>query len=248
MLEPGELAFGGKLIIGPGGKARNMAQMAAVYLGPGKVAMIGRTSRDPYGLWKAPIQALMKAAVDTTYVRELSFEEAGGKFPGIALIPVDKVGQNQIYVLPGVNEDFSVADIDAADQLFHNTSGDKIVLLALEIPMETALYAADKARLENIRVILDPGGISGPIAEKILRGLFLIKPNEHETKLLTGIAVEGFESAKIAASNLLAKGVQHVLITHGSRGAYLFGEKLAEHIPVPDILPTGETDETGCGD
>jgi len=58
----GELTLGGKLRIGPGGKARNMAQMAAAFLGTGKVAMIGRTSQDPFGLWKVPLQSLRKTS------------------------------------------------------------------------------------------------------------------------------------------------------------------------------------------
>jgi len=59
LLAPGELTLGGKLKIGPGGKARNMAQMGAVYLGDGTVAMIGRSSKDPFGLWKIPMQSLI---------------------------------------------------------------------------------------------------------------------------------------------------------------------------------------------
>nr|NIR95675.1 ribokinase [Gammaproteobacteria bacterium]NIW50336.1 ribokinase [Gammaproteobacteria bacterium]NIX59727.1 ribokinase [candidate division Zixibacteria bacterium] len=144
LLAPGELTLGGRLKIGPGGKSRNMAQMAAAYLGKGKVAMIGRSAMDPFGFWKLPVQSLEEAGVDTTYIKIQSFEEASQKFPGIALIPVDKHGKNQIYVLPGVNEDFSKKDIDEAMPLFENPNHQKMMILALEIPYETARYCMDK--------------------------------------------------------------------------------------------------------
>jgi ribokinase len=248
LLAPGELTLGGELRIGPGGKARNMAQMAAAYLGEGKVAMIGRSSRDPFGLWRIPIQFLDEAGVDTTHIKILDFEESGRKYPGIALIAVDEQGNNQIYVLPGVNEDFSSEDVDEAQELFEKTEAQKILLLALEIPMETAKHCLDKAASSGIRVILDPGGISGPVDELMDERIFLLKPNEHEAKILTGQEVDDFDSARKASELLLSKGVQNVLITHGVQGAYLFNRDVSLHIRIPDVEDSGVHDETGCGD
>jgi len=248
LLVPGELTLGGKLKIGPGGKARNMAQMAAAYLGDGKVAMIGRSSKDPFGLWKIPMQSLNDAGVDTTFIKILSFEDAGQKYPGIALIPVDEKGRNQIYVLPGVNEDFCTQDVEEARELFENEGKKKILLLALEIPMETAKYCIEKAAYNGIRVVLDPGGISAPAAEIFDEKIFLLKPNEHETKILTGLPVNDFESAKKAADILLSKGIQSILMTHGEEGAYLFNRDVSLHIRVPDVEDSAVHDETGCGD
>jgi ribokinase len=248
LLAPGELTLGGELRIGPGGKARNMAQMAAAYLGEGEVAMIGRSSRDPFGLWKIPIQHLEKAGVDTTHIKILDFEESGRKYPGIALIPVDEKGNNQIYVLPGVNEDFSREDIDEAQALFKKTEAQKILLLALEIPMETAKHCLDKAASNGIKVILDPGGISGPVDELIDGRIFLLKPNEHEARILTGQEVIDFDSARKASELLISKGVQNVFITHGIKGAYLFNKDVSLHIRIPDVEDSGVHDETGCGD
>jgi sugar/nucleoside kinase (ribokinase family) len=69
LLAAGELTLAGKIKIGPGGKARNMAHMAASYRGTNKVAMIGRSSRDPFGLWKIPLESFIDASVDTTYLK-----------------------------------------------------------------------------------------------------------------------------------------------------------------------------------
>ena len=248
LLATGELTLGGKIKIGPGGKARNMAQMAASYLGEGRVAMIGRSSKDPFGLWEIPVQSLKDAGVDTTFIKILSFEEAGQKYPGIALIPVDEKGRNQIYVLPGVNEDFNTQDVEEARELFENEGKKRILLLALEIPLETAKYCIEKAASNGIRVVLDPGGISAPIAEILDEKIFLVKPNEHESRILTGHAVNDFKSAKKASDILLSKGIQNVLITHGAEGAYLFNREVSLHIRVPDVEESAVHDETGCGD
>jgi ribokinase len=248
IITAGELSMGGELKVGPGGKARNMAQMAAAYLGQCKVAMIGRSSKDPFGFWQVPIRSLEEAGVDTSHVTISDFSEVGCKYPGIALIPVDQKGRNQIYLLPGVNEDFSCRDIDNASILFENPKNQKILLIALEIPLATVKHAIKKAVREGIRVILDPGGINEQIDELMNEHIFLLKPNEHETRVLTGIAIEDFKSAKIAAKKMMAKGIWNILITHGEHGAYLFNKRTSLHIPVPAVNDTGDHDETGCGD
>jgi ribokinase len=247
LIGPGELTLGGTLKIGPGGKARNMAQMAAAYLGPGRVAMIGRTSQDPYGLWKIPVRSLDEAGVDTRYIRILRFEEAEKKYPGVALIPVDKKGKNQIYVLPGVNQDFCKQDVDEARELFAG-DGRKIMILALEIPRETVEYCIERAASCGVQVILDPGGVAAPIDEILDERIFLLKPNEHEAKILTGVSVLDGESAEQAARAILRRGVENVFLTCGEEGGYLFNRDLSLHIPCPDVEDTGTHDETGCGD
>ncbi|MFZ0390892.1 MAG: PfkB family carbohydrate kinase [Calditrichia bacterium] len=249
LLQSGELTLGGKLSIGPGGKARNMAQMAAVILGKGRVAMIGRSSRDPFGLWRPPIEALQQAGVNTDYIVFENFEKNGAKFPGIALIPVDKNGSNQIYVLPGVNENFSPEDIERAAPLFESSPGEKFMMMALEIPEEVVLHAVQKAAANHIKVILDPGGIESSFSEEIYPEIYFLKPNIHEAEILSGRKVQDFNSAGRAADILLKKGVQNVLITHGPKGGYLFNEQTRLHISVPDIqFPAKQSDETGCGD
>jgi len=248
ILGPGELTLGGELKIGPGGKARNMAQMAATYLGKGQVAMIGRSSRDPFGLWEVPVTSLKKAGVDISFVKISEFSENGNKFPGIALIPVAKSGRNQIYVLPGINLDFNPEDIEEASILFRNPGRKKVMILALEIPLATAKSAIRKAQENHIRIILDPGGIDKPIDDLLNGNIFLIKPNEHEAEIITGIRIKDFESARRAAQKMLSKGVQNVFITHGDKGGYLFNNQINLMIQIPQIGKSRIHDETGCGD
>jgi len=251
ILGTGELTFGGRLVVGPGGKSRNIAQMISVLFGNGKVAMIGRTSKDPFNLWKLPVDALLKSGVSTDFIKVVNFKETG-KYPGIALIPVTEKGENQIYVLPGVNEDFCPADIDEAEKLFlaakKNTG---IFTLSLELPIETAVYALEKAGFYGLKVVFDPGGISkkSDYTKLFKQKIFFIKPNEHEAEILTGVKVTDFYSAKAAANHFFEKDIENVLITHGKNGGYLFVKNKKEyHIKIPLLEISGPCDETGCGD
>ncbi len=246
----GELTLGGSLKIGPGGKARNMAQMAGTLLGEEAVAMMGKTVRDPFGLWKVPMDSLESSGVNIDYIDIKEFDQSDPIYPGIALIPVDKQGNNQIYVLPGISSDFSPDDVFSCRHLFEPPS-DPLVLLALEIPMETVLMVLELSQNNGLKVILDPGGIESKqadILKFLLDKVFLLKPNEHEAEILTGIRVKDFESASGAAQCLLELGTSYVLITQGEEGGYLFGENLAMHIPIPETSGSGEKDATGCGD
>jgi ribokinase len=249
LLKRGELSYGGILKIGPGGKSRNIAQMAAQFLGKSRVAMIGITVRDPYGFWRVPLKALKKAGVNTDNVKIDTFNKRNPQFPGVALIPVDRNGNNQIYVLPGINEKLSKEHIERAQKLFKN-SKERVLILSMEIPKEAALCAIAMAYENNIKIILDPGGINSRdgIDDLIDEKIFLLKPNEHEARIITGVSIQDFSSANKAARRILRRGVQNVLITHGDRGAYLFNNSVEEHIPVPRIPEGSIHDETGCGD
>ena len=59
------------LVIVPGGKESNIAQMVAAYLDKDTVAMIGRSSRDPFGLWEVPLRALEEAGAQPVTRSEL---------------------------------------------------------------------------------------------------------------------------------------------------------------------------------
>ena len=173
-----------------------------------------------------------------------------GKFPGIALIPVDRQGKNQIYCIPGINADFGPAEIVAAEPLFLSVGKPAFMILALEIPADAIRESIRMANLHGMKVVLDPGGVdeSGVEQWRRLDGVFLMKPNEFEAEILTGVPIEGFDSAERAAALLRDQGAEYVMITHGACGAYIFGQGISKHIPVPSVTDTGIRDETGCGD
>lgn len=250
LLKPGELTYAQELSIGPGGKSRNIAQMIAALSDKKNVAMIGKTTQDPYGLWKLPLDSLKDVGVNTDYVDVVSYKEAK-QFPGIALIPVDTEGNSQIYVIPGINNSFIPQDIDRAESLFLSAAKNNgILVLTLELPYATAVYAVKKANSLGIKVLFDPGGIEEKkdYGELLSQKIFLIKPNEHEAKMLTGVEIKDFETAKHAGEKLLEKGIENVFITCGSEGGYFFSKSVQKYIPTHNVQDDTVRDETGCGD
>ena len=194
------------------------------------------------------MDALRDAGVNTNHVTVLP---ADAGMPGIALIPVDTEGNNQIYVVPGVNETFSPADIDSAFSVFEQAAADNGCLITtLECPYPTVLHATKRASAIGLRVLLDPGGMrtDANYEELLAAGIFFLKPNIHEARMLTGIDVVGLNSAAQAAAALRERGIQYVLITAGRNGGYLFGDNIALHLPVPHVEIGTVRDETGCGD
>lgn len=247
--QPGHHTYGKDLTIAAGGKSRNVAHMTGELLGQGTVAMIGVTAQDQYGMWKIPIDALDSVGVSTEYVTQL---EGTDKLPGVAIVVVNTKGENEIFVIPGVNHDLNETHVDKAQKLFEKVGKDNGYLcLSLEAPANIIAYAAKKGDEHGVKVILDPGGVKLNVDYSALLNdrLFLIKPNEHETKILTGVEVTDMESALEAAQFFQDKGIENVLITVGSKGAYLVTPNEQLHLPIPNLdIPDAAKDETGCGD
>ena len=140
--EPGETISGEDLQIIPGGKGANQA-VAAARQGSA-VTMVGRVGNDSFG--PELIDNLKQNHVDTSHV-EIDSQSA----TGTATIIVDGNGQNSIVLSAGANGKVSPADVDNASFSDH-----KLLLLQLEIPIETVLAAAQRAEESGLRVLLNP--------------------------------------------------------------------------------------------
>jgi ribokinase len=248
--KPNDPVYGGKFKIGPGGKPGNIASMAGRLSEPGAVAVIAKTVEDANGLWKYPVDGLRAAGVNIDHVTVLKPDQTDQQ-PSVALVAVNKQGDNMCFILPGVSQEFSEADIDQAVPLFETAAANNgIFALVLECPLPTALHATRKASGLGLRVIIDPGGVvkGMDITELIATNPFLIKPNEHEARIITGITIADFDSARQAAAKLRQLGAQNVLVTHGEHGAYLFAGDSELQIPVPEVPASDISDSIGCGD
>jgi ribokinase len=247
---PNDPIYGGKLVIGPGGKPGNIASMAGRLAPTGSVAIISKTVADSYGLWRQPMDGLERAGVNTDFVTVLQPSETP-HMPSVALVAVDRQGDNMCFVVPGISQEFSEADVDTATPLFEAAAHNKgILALTLECPIPAVHHAMAKAKALGMRVAFDPGGIvkGADITELLREQPYLFKPNEFEAKIITGIEITDFDTAAQAASKLTQLGAQNVLITHGERGAYLFADGGGVHIPIPEVPANEVKDATGCGD
>jgi ribokinase len=229
---PGETILGGDFLMNPGGKGANQA-VAAARLG-GKVTLVAKTGNDLFG------SQAKKLFQDEKLNTEFLFSDPESP-SGIALITVDDHAENCIVVAPGANEKLLKADIELAKEAILTA---EILLMQLEIPLETVSYAAEMAFHAGKKVILNPAPAQ-QLPDKLLQMLYLITPNETELELLSGLPVTNPETAEIAARLLLKKGVRVVVVTMGSLGALLVTPTSCQLIP---SFPVQAMDTTAAGD
>jgi ribokinase len=229
---PGETVLGKDFFMNTGGKGANQA-VAASRLG-GDVCFIGKTGNDIFG--ERCLQSLKDEGIET------GFTQISGDTPsGVAIIAVDKRGENSIVVAPGSNYKLNTADIEKASVLFDTS---EFILIQLEIPVQTIEHIVNKGSSMGKRIILNPAPASY-LNDELMSKLFIITPNETEAEILTGIKINDLDSAKKAANCLLGKGVKNVIITLGEKGALVMNGELCELIAAPKVEVK---DTTAAGD
>lgn len=229
---PGETILGGRFLMNAGGKGANQA-VAAARLG-GMVTFVGKIGDDIFG--KQAVQQLEDEGINVDFVA-VDAENPSG----VALITVDKKGENSIVVAPGSNGTLSSADFDKA---IAELDDSEFVLMQLEIPIPTVEHIARMAAKKQKKVVLNPAPAAA-LTDELLQNLYIITPNETEAELLTGIKVSDEQSALKAALVLNGKGVQIVIITMGSAGAFLLSNGKSEIISAPKVEVV---DTTAAGD
>ena len=227
----GETVLGGTFFMNAGGKGANQA-VAAARMG-GNVILVAKVGNDIFG--RQTILGLQKENINTDFIL------TDGKTPsGVALIMVNEEGENCIVIAPGANANLLPADIENVK----NLKEAEIILVQLEIPIETIEAITKNAKSNNQKVILNPAPAQ-KLKDDILNDLFLITPNETEAFILTGIKVEDEDTASRAARVLLNKGVQNVMITLGRQGVYFQNNTLSLKIDAPVVKAV---DTTAAGD
>jgi ribokinase len=229
---PGETILGGSFFMNPGGKGANQA-VAAKRLG-GDVIFIAKTGNDIFGERSA--QMFKEEGINTDFLLTDPLNPSG-----VALITIDKNAENTIVVASGANASLYPADLEPAIDAIKNAT---IVLMQLEIPLDTVLYAAEMAATNGARVILNPAPAC-PLPEDLFQHISIITPNETEAEMLSGIPITNLESARVAALTIQAKGVKTVIITLGASGAFISNGDTELLVPSPVVHAV---DTTAAGD
>ena len=229
---PGETILGGRFLMNAGGKGANQA-VAAARLG-GLVTFVGKIGDDIFG--KQAVQQLEDEGINVDFVA-VDLENPSG----VALITVDRKGENSIVVAQGSNGTLSAADFDKAMAMLNES---EFVLMQLEIPIPTVEHIARIAVTKQKKVVLNPAP-AAKLSDELLKNLYIITPNETEAELLTGIKVTDEQSALKSATFLHQKGIEIVIITMGSAGAFLLANGNAEIIGAPKVEAV---DTTAAGD
>lgn len=231
---PGETILGDTFGTYLGGKGGNQC-MALARLGAAPT-MVGRVGDDQFG--RRYREALRDAGAKVDLLATDAKEPTG-----TALIEVERSGDNRIVVVAGANG--TVTPDLLADALDAIESGD-VVLLQLEIPMETVVAVADRARRVGAIVILDPAP-AAPLPPELLRNVSWLTPNEHEAAVLTDLDTSTDDGLRRAALALSRYGIEHVVIKAGERGAWYLPSNAEEPILVPGFTVQA-VDTTAAGD
>ena len=216
----------------PGGKGANQA-VAVARLG-GNVAMIGKVGQDNFG--NKLIQTMNSDGVDTSFIKSEKDISTG-----VALITVDRSGENSIVVAPGANYEIEKKDIDKAKKLIEYS---KIVITQLEIPIEIVEHTLSKAKENGKYTILNPAPAQ-VLDRDIIKNIDLLTPNETELEILSGINIKNEEDIRKAAQKLIDLGIKELIITLGDSGCIYVNKNTFKKYDAYKVVPV---DTTGAGD
>jgi ribokinase len=199
--------------------------------------MIGRVG---YDVFADHLKASLAAAgVDVAAVNATRSHPTG-----VALIWVDRQGQNSIVVASGANHELAAADVEAMRKVFR---GAALALFQLETPLDTVAAALRLARAEGARTMLDPAPAQ-PLSAELLAAVDILTPNESEALMLLGrppARVSLAEAPELAAA-LRKLGLRSVVLKLGDQGSFYSGEAGVFHTPtfrveVRDTTAAGDT-------
>lgn len=230
--EQGETLLGEKVHFIPGGKGANQA-VAAARLGA-ETRMIGAVGKDEFG--KSLLQSLQNEQIDTRGVKQVDNIHSG-----VASILLSE-NDNRIIVIPGANSHCLPEDLDQNQALIRQ--GD-LVLLQLEIPIQTIEHAVRLAKSYQKKVVLNPAP-AAELSDELLQQVDYITPNRSELSLLTGQTIRDNQDLKEAMAALMDRGPKHVITTLGDEGAaFMDHERKLVKIPGYHV---SVVDTTGAGD
>jgi ribokinase len=222
---PGETVHGRRFVTGPGGKGSNQA-VAAARLGA-EVTFVGRVGMDGFG--DTAIQTWQAEGINTRYVVRDS-ENA----TGVAPIFVDDSGENCIVVALGANLAVSPADVDAASDVIAQAD---VLVVQLEIDLNTVAHALRVAKQHGVRTILNPAP-AAQLPESTLALADYLTPNETELETLLGSVPDDLRQA-------VKLPQQTLVMTAGARGARWATQSDSGDVPTYKVQVV---DTTGAGD
>ena len=234
--QKGETLIGEEFGMFIGGKGANQA-IAASRLGA-DVTMIGRLGADLFG--DTFLTEFARENIDTSFV--VRDAEVG---TGVASPVIDADGENSIIIVPRANMRLDVEDVERAASKIADAD---VLLLQLEVPIESSKRAAEIARANGVEIILNPAPAC-VLPDSFLGLVDILVPNEVETEFLTKVTVADDEGARLAAKVLFEKGISTIVLTLGNRGALLLTSQRSQlvHAYNVKVVDTTAAGDAFCG-
>ncbi|QDV16949.1 Ribokinase [Gimesia panareensis] len=229
---PGETVIADAKVENPGGKGANQA-VAAARMGA-EVTMIGCVGDDSFA--EELVQNLEAEGVQTQLVSRKRETTSG-----VAMVMVETSGENAILVVPGANGLVGPTELGQARQVICDSD---VLLMQLEVPVETVIAAAAIAREAGVPVILDPAPAPAHFPAELL-DVDLICPNQSEAAALLGQSVGSVDEAVALVPELAQQGPRRAIITLADQGAVLFDGERVETVAAFEV---DAVDSTAAGD
>lgn len=226
----GETLIGGKFEQIPGGKGANQALAAAKLAND--VEFIGACGKDNFA-------SKLKKSLKNGGAKIEKIFEIEEVSTGVAVITVDKTANNRIIVSPGANYHL---DIKKIEKIKAEIAAAEIILLQLEIPLETTAKIIEIAAENQTKIILDPAP-AAQLSDSILEKIDYLLPNEGELELL--LADSKAETRLEKINKLLNIGVKNIIVTEGEKGINFYNKNQSLHL---DALKVKAVDTTAAGD
>lgn len=232
----GETITDGEFVQVFGGKGANQA-VAAARAG-GNVTFVNCVGEDAYA--DVMIANFAKDGINTEFI----FKEK--EVPsGTALVMIGDAGKNYLAVAPGANYKLTPAHVDKSIKAIEAA---EMVIIQLEIPINTTKYILDLCQKLNKKVIYNLAPVQA-FDLSYLSKVHLFVVNETEAEELTKLNVKSNEEVEIAAEKLLSYGAENVIITLGSEGCYFTNHKEKYFLPSFKVqaVDTTAAGDTYCG-
>lgn len=233
MPKPGETMHTKEIFSAGGGKGANQA--VAAKRSEANTNFIGAIGNDAAG--EMMRELLSEEGIELTGVETLDNQATGQ-----AYIIVDDQGENSIMIHSGANNAFTPKQVQAqADRI----KASDFLIAQFESTLASTIEAFKIAREAGVKTILNPAPALENVPEELLKVTDMIIPNETETEILTGIKVTDDASLKAAADHLHQLGIEAVIITIGSKGAFYDVQGRSGIVPA---FKVNAVDTTAAGD
>lgn len=213
--QPGDTVGAGRLKTAIGGKGANQA--VASYLAGAASQFVSCIGDDASAT--TILQTFEELGLNTESV--VSIADCS---TGTACIFIDAEGENCIGLTAGANAYLDTTVVNNSQRLIQESG---VLLMQLEIPVDSVLLAAQLANQSGTKVLLNPAPVPAPeqpLPEALYHYVDILIPNRGELAALSGIDTSSEEGLEKACAIMLAKGVGMLLVTLGSDGVMLASE------------------------
>lgn len=233
MPKPGETMHTKEIFSAGGGKGANQA--VAARRSGAKTNFIGAVGNDEAGQMMTDL--LNQEEIDLSAVATLDNQATGQ-----AYIIVDDQGENSIMIHAGANNVFTPEHVNQNAAIIQESD---FLITQFESAMDSIIAAFNIARKAGVKTILNPAPALEEVPKELLEVTDMIIPNETETEILTGITITDEASMKQAAEHLHQLGIEAVIITIGSKGAFYDVDGRSGIVPAFKVKAV---DTTAAGD